>query len=211
MSKIKYYYDIEQGTQKWLDIRIGRVGGSESEPLSVKGKSASGLGVSVWKLMHKKIYELIMNETLDNDFISEAMQRGTDLEPFARDEYEVSSFNKVNQCGYIINTDFKYAGYSPDGLIGEEGMLEIKCPLHVEYIRSICEKEIPKNYYAQMQWGLLLSDRKWCDYVVYNPDFNLKKIQIQRVERDEKVLNTMKSNYFTYENEIEQRINELKK
>jgi len=62
-----------------------------------------------------------------------------------------------------------------------------------------------------MQWGLLLSDRKWCDYVVYNPDFNLKKIQIQRVERDEKVLNTMKSNYFTYENEIDQRINELKK
>ena len=175
MNEIKYFFDIEQGTKKWLDIRIGKIGGSESEPLSVKGKSANGLGVSVWKLMHKKIYEIIMNETLDNDFISEAMQRGTDLEPFAREEYEITSFNKVNQCGYIINEKYKYAGYSPDGLIGDEGILEIKCPLQVEYIRSICEKDVPKNYYAQMQWGLLLSNRKWCDYVVFNPEFDLKK------------------------------------
>lgn len=209
IGNIEYYFDIIQGTDEWHKIRMGKIGGSESEPLSVKGKSDNGLGVSVYKLMHKKIFEIVKKESPDSSFISEAMYRGMDLEPFARNEYEINSFKKVDECGYIYNSNYKYAGYSPDGLVGNDGIIEIKCPLHTEYIRSICEKTIPKNYYAQMQWGLLLSNRKYCDYVVYNPDFDLKKIQVQRVDRDEELINTMIFNYKTFEVEIETRLTNL--
>ena len=128
-EKVTIYNDIYQRTEEWHNIRLGRVGGSESSVLSVKGKSESGLGAAAFTLLYEKAYELIQEEPVKENIVTFAMQRGMDLEPEAIHEYELSKMVKVDQVGYILNSDMKYAGYSPDGLVGEDGLIEVKCCL----------------------------------------------------------------------------------
>jgi putative phage-type endonuclease len=203
MSKITIHNDIHQRTEEWYKIRLGRVGGSESSVLSVKGKSQSGLGAAAFTLLYEKAYEIIQKEPVKENIVTFAMQRGMDLEPEAIHEYELIKMVKVDQVGYILNSDFKYAGYSPDGLVGEDGLIEVKCPGNSEFMRQIITMEIPKQYLCQMQWGMFLSNRSWCDYVVYNPDYTKSPLYIDRVDRNDKMIETLKANYISFESELD--------
>jgi putative phage-type endonuclease len=202
-EKVTIYNDIHQRSEEWYNIRLGRVGGSESSVLSVKGKSESGLGAAAFTLLYEKAYELIQEEPVKENIVTFAMQRGMDLEPEAIHEYELSKMVKVDQVGYILNSDYKYAGYSPDGLVGEDGLIEVKCPGNSEFMRQIITNEIPKQYFCQMQWGMFISGRKWCDYVVYNPDYHKSPLYIDRVDRIEKTIETLKANYLAFESELD--------
>ena len=202
-EKVTIYNDIHQRSEEWYNIRLGRVGGSESSVLSVKGKSESGLGAAAFTLLYEKAYELIQEEPVKENIVTFAMQRGMDLEPEAIHEYELTKMAKVDQVGYILNSDYKYAGYSPDGLVGEDGLIEVKCPGNSEFMRQIITNEIPKQYLCQMQWGLFLSGRKWCDYVVYNPDYTKSPLYVDHVERSEKMIEALKANYLAFESELD--------
>ena len=202
-EKVTIYNDIHQRSEEWYNIRLGRVGGSESSVLSVKGKSESGLGAAAFTLLYEKAYEIIQEEPVKENIVTFAMQRGMDLEPEAIHEYELSKMVKVDQVGYILNSDFKYAGYSPDGLVGEDGLIEVKCPGNSEFMRQIITNEIPKQYFCQMQWGMFISGRKWCDYVVYNPDYDKSPLYIDRVDRSDKTIETLKANYIAFESELD--------
>jgi len=202
-NKITIHTDIHQRSEEWHEIRLGRVGGSESNVLSVKGKSESGLGAAAFTLLYEKAFEIIQKEPVKENIVTFAMQRGMDLEPEAIHEYELNKMVKVDQVGYILNSDYKYAGYSPDGLVGENGLIEIKCPGNSEFMRQIITKEIPKPYLCQMQWGMFLSGRNWCDYVVYNPDYTKSPLYIDRVDRNDKIIETLKANYLAFENELD--------
>ena len=202
-EKVTIYNDIHQRSEEWHNIRLGRVGGSESSVLSVKGKSESGLGAAAFTLLYEKAYEIIQEEPVKENIVTFAMQRGMDLEPEAIHEYELSKMVKVDQVGYILNSDYKYAGYSPDGLVGEDGLIEVKCPGNSEFMRQIITNEIPKQYFFQMQWGMFISGRKWCDYVVYNPDYDKSPMYIDRVDRIEKTIETLKANYLAFESELD--------
>jgi len=202
-EKVTIYNDIHQRSEEWYNIRLGRVGGSESSVLSVKGKSESGLGAAAFTLLYEKAYELIQEEPVKENIVTFAMQRGMDLEPEAIYEYEMAKMVKVDQVGYILNSDYKYAGYSPDGLVGEDGLIEVKCPGNSEFMRQIITNEIPKQYFCQMQWGMFISGRKWCDYVVYNPDYHKSPLYIDRVDRIEKTIETLKANYLAFESELD--------
>ena len=203
-EKVTIYNDIHQRSEEWHNIRLGRVGGSESSVLSVKGKSESGLGAAAFTLLYEKAYEIIQEEPVKENIVTFAMQRGMDLEPEAIHEYELSKMVKVDQVGYILNSDYKYAGYSPDGLVGEDGLIEVKCPGNSEFMRQIITNEIPKQYFFQMQWGMFISGRKWCDYVVYNPDYDKSPMYIDRVDRIEKTIETLKANYLAFESELDE-------
>lgn len=161
-----YYHNITQGTDEWHEIRAGHVGGSEAHALFVKGKG-SILGVSAISLVYEKVGEMFTGpvEMLGNY----AMQRGNELEPQARAAYTLDTFTNVDQCGYIEAG--RFVGYSPDGLIGDDGLIEIKCPMAPEFARFAHTREIDPKHYAQMQWGLWITGRDWCDYVMYHPDF----------------------------------------
>ena len=158
-------HKFEQGSEDWFDIRLGRVGGSEAEPFLTKSES---IGPGIATLVYKKVAEKLTGQT-KTFFVSEDMQRGTDLEPLARKEYENKKFTKVDEVGYISKGDF--FGVSPDGLVGDDGMIEIKCPSGAEYIRFFDSQKIKKAYIAQIHWSLWITGRKWCDLFVYNPDF----------------------------------------
>lgn len=174
--------DFRQWSDEWYQIRFGRIGSSEAAPLLVNGKGDGGIGAGMRTLIYKKAAELLTAGPVDSDYTSPAMERGIEMEPLARQRYAEEKFCSVQQVGYISLGD--HAGYSPDGLIGEDGLIELKCPGSVEYVRFFDTQEIDASHLAQMQWGLFVSGRQWCDYVVYNPDFRPDMVVV-RVWPDE--------------------------
>jgi hypothetical protein len=117
----------------------------------------------------------------EDAFISAAMQRGTDLEPLARKRYEAEKFTTVEQVGYVSKGEF--LGVSPDGLVGDVGGIEIKCPGGTEFVRFMDTEEIDKKYMAQCQWAMYLTGRGWWDFVMFHPEFE-KDILIKRLYQD---------------------------
>ncbi len=163
---IKYYYDIEQGTDAWYDARLGLITASNINTLlTPKGKPATGQKVKMYA------YELAAQRTrwlVDNTFQSFDMERGHIQEGIARNYYS-DAFEDVRECGFITNTDlgFKW-GASPDGLVGEDGGIEIKSRLSKFQIKTVCEDEVPDEYMNQIQATMLVSGRKWIDFVSYS-------------------------------------------
>lgn len=97
------------------------------------------------------------------------MEHGIEYEPLAREAYENIKFIKTTRVGYVQHLD--HLGYSPDDFVGEDGLVEYKCLSGPEFVRYSLWGKIDKKHFAQMQWGLWITKRKWCDYVVYHPDF----------------------------------------
>jgi hypothetical protein len=201
--------DIIQRSEEWHQIRLGRLGGTDAEALLVKGKSNNGLGTGAMSILYKKLYETITGLPADEEkFLSYAMQRGMDLEPYAIKEYESIKMVEVKQIGYVSFAEF--FGYSPDGFVDQDGLIEVKCPQGPEYMRMISGGDIQPGYIAQMQWGMLLTGRDWCDFIVYNPEVKQKPIMIQRKERDETKIELLQDAMRNYLDEMEARLEYIK-
>ena len=122
---------------------------------------------------------------------SEAMQRGNDLEPLAKERYFQETFGAIRSITMFISDCSNY-GYSPDGLIGDDGLIEIKCPLATTHANYLLNNKLPTDYLQQVQGGLWVSGRKWCDFVSYHPNFKENDIFIIRVDRDEEYIKLLK-------------------
>lgn len=172
-------HTMEQGSQEWKDIRLGKVTASK-----FADAMAGGTGATKFKLMDALLGELESGEP-EPRYIDKNMEWGTENEPFAREEYQDTFGVKVVQVGFVELNEF--VGVSPDGLVGEDGLLEIKCPkisTHVKYRR---ENKFPTTYKKQVQGQLWVTDRKWCDFVSYNPT-SKEPLWRVRVVRDEKLI-----------------------
>ena len=206
------YHDVQQGSDAWLHIKSGKFGGTTAGTFTVKGKSADGIGAGLRSLIYRKAAQTVTGPDLDG-FTSKAMQRGNDLEPFARKRYEMENFVDVAQIGYIQRGE--YFGVSPDGLVGEDGAIEIKClegPAWVEwYVDGQTVDCIPKDYYNQMQWLMFITGREWCDYVVFNPDFAPLDYTQIRVERDDSVISTFAEKCIFVADEMTRILNKVAK
>lgn len=172
-----------QGTPEWLASRLGCPSGSGfSNLITATGKpSASADGY-----INQLIAELITGETTYVK-TTEWMQRGTELEPMARDYYTLATGNEVNEVGFCKH-DRLETGVSPDGLIGDKGGLEIKCPApatHVAYLRS---GGLPTKYKQQVQGCMWITERDWWDFVSYNETM---PALIVRVERDQDYIDAL--------------------
>ena len=193
-----------QGTLEWLQARAGNITGSVAymlmtKPRSKADKEAGNLSATAIAYLKKKAVEIYADADympLDLGNASADMRRGNELEDEAVGAYlnaagiDFWDFHHPDfvQCG-------PYLGFSPDGLVGDDGMIEVKCPTSknaiFDYwtIKSASDlKRIKKEYYWQIQYTLLLTGRQWCDFIVYTPQFGDKKslyyIRIERVEED---------------------------
>lgn len=189
--KPQYHFDIQQNTPEWNAIRRGRVGGSSCSVLTTlptKAEQAKGLVLSKGAY---SLAESIASDHLgyfdpnDEGYMNQAMMAGHEYEPYAADAYALHTFQTVTECGYVSSGD--YLGYSPDRLVGDDGILEIKCPGGKEFVRVASTGIIKPAYVDQMQFGLFVSGRKWCDHVTYN-QFDGTFI-IHRFERDQHAMN----------------------
>jgi putative phage-type endonuclease len=172
---MKIYQTLEQGTKEWHVVRLGKLTASKASAIATNGKGLQ-------TLVFEKVEELLTREFKET-FKSKEMERGNELEPKARNAYELETGNIVQEVGFIEQD--QYSGCSPDGLVSDDGLVEIKCPNFRTYFEYMESGKINPTYYAQMQMQMLISDRKYCDYVVYHPDFKKNPIIIKRVERDE--------------------------
>ena len=202
------HYEIEQGSEEWFDMRLGRLGSSEASVLLVEGKSESGLGTGAITLLVKKISESITGEFASSDYKSPDMEHGNEYEPFARSAYENIKFEKTTRVGYVSKSD--HFGYSPDDFVGDDGLVEYKCLSGPEFVRYSLFGVIDKKHLAQMQWGLWMTKRKWCDYVVYHPDF-LNRCVIKTVLPDPAKQATFDKMAHVFEEEVKKGILKMNK
>jgi putative phage-type endonuclease len=170
---------FDQGSPEWLAERAGRVTASAIGNV-LMAKSTAGYQNYLAQL----ICERLTGQPVET-FKSDAMQYGVETEAQARAFYELESGNEVTQCGFIPHPALVWAGASPDGLIGDLGLVEIKCPQPAKHIKNLMGGTIDKAYSLQMQWQMECTGREWCDFVSFNPSFpDHLQIYIQRVERD---------------------------
>lgn len=193
------FHDVVQGSEDWHALRLGRLGGSDAHALLVNGKSENGIGEGLKTILYKKVAEIVAGWTA-SEFVNSDMERGLELEPLARRCYEDTHMLTVRQIGYISLGE--YIGYSPDGLVGEDGLIEIKCPAAPEFVRFSLERAIDPKHLAQMHWGMFVSGRSWCDYVVYHPDF-ANEMVVTRVLSDADVIARIGQKVKVYNDTIE--------
>lgn len=185
--------DIVQGSDEWLRVRLGLVTASKlHNMITPKKEEISDAKIQTYA---KVLSVEVGYNDLDSDFKSAAMQDGNDKEPDVRQLYQEEAFTLVEQVGFIMSDCGNY-GYSPDGLVGDDGLIEIKCQKankHCEFL--INKREIPFEYKCQMQGGMFITGRKWCDYVVYNDQIKDKSKQliIKRVFRDEEFIKKLEA------------------
>lgn len=156
---------MEQRTDEWFKARLGKV--TASRIADVIGKTKSGYGAARKNYMAQLLCERLTG-TREEVYINAAMQRGTDLEAKARATYMLLTGELVEEVGFVKHPIISMAGASPDGLINDDGLIEIKCPntaTHLEFLRT---KKPKSEYILQMQWQMACTGRSWCDFVSYD-------------------------------------------
>ena len=196
--------DFSQGTAEWLAQRAGRVTASAISNCMM-AKTTAGYQ----NYQAQLICERLTGQPVEG-FKSAAMERGTELEPQARAFYELESGMTVSEVGFVSHPALDGAGASPDGLVGSDGLVEIKCPEAAKHIKNLMGGTIDKGYALQMQWQMECTGRDWCDYVSFNPDFpDHLKISIRRVQRNAGVCEELKAATTTFLAEMESKLRVL--
>lgn len=189
--------DIIQQSEEWYKIRRGKITASHATAIANCGK---GLDNYILEVM-ADYFSCAEKEQFSNKHT----ERGNELEPIARSIYEIETGNTVKQVGFIEYND--YVGCSPDGLVGDDGGIEIKCPDDKEYFKLLLEyvffKEgaISSDYMWQVQMNLLITERKWWDLIFYNPNYK-QTIIVFRIYPDEEAHKKLKQGFIIAEKKI---------
>lgn len=177
MMKPKYHFEIEQGTPEWHKIKELKMSASHATAIMTNGK---GLRTLVEELI-TDYYSSDNYEEFTNKIQNKHIERGNEYEQKARTIYELETGNEVKQVGFVELDEF--TGVSPDGLVGEDGLIEIKNPANKEFMRLALTGKIDSNHLNQMQMQMYVTGRKWCDYFVFNPNYEPCFIR-KRVQAD---------------------------
>ena len=166
-------YNFPQNTPEWYEVRLGKLTASRAQAIGNCGK---GLETLCWE----KAAEIITGK-LPEQIESEDIRRGHELENEARGAYSIETGRPVEQVGFVEYS--KYAGCSPDGLV-KDGLIEIKCKNDVNHLKLLTRQKPESEYMWQMQMQMLVTKRRWCDFVSYNPHFVDKPLIIIRIDQD---------------------------
>lgn len=174
-------HNVEQGTDEWFKLRL-------EHPLTASHAQAIGnAGKGLETLCWEKIAERESKGEKER-YTNEHLERGNELESEARAIYELETGNAVSEIGFITDKSIsEVAGVSPDGLVGKDGLVEIKCFADTKHFKmTIKGITIESQYMWQMQMQLLFSGRKWVDFVVYNPNYE-QSLLVERVYPDKEM------------------------
>jgi hypothetical protein len=176
--------DCEQNSAEWFWARTGRITASRMSDLMATLKRG-GEAASRRDYRAQLIAERLTGKTEDR-YLSKEMQFGIEQEPFARTAYEIRTENTVDQAGFIFHPRLDFSGASPDGLIGQDGGLELKCPKTTTHLAYMTAGTIPEEHQYQMLWNMACADREWWDFASFDPRLPEKlRLFIVRMPRDE--------------------------
>ncbi len=191
-------HKCKQGSLKWFKLKLGKLSASNAQVISADG---AGLVTLVYKTVAE-----ILSGAREDTYVNPDMERGNEQEDTARSAYEMETGNMVKQVGFCELDE--YVGASPDGLVADDGLFEVKCPKASNYVKLLHTKKIDTGYIWQMQMQMLVTDRKWVDYVVFHENF--KDLIIIRVERDEKAIEKLWAGLGSGVSQIKQILKEVK-
>lgn len=195
-----------QGSIEWLRMRAGKV--TASRVADVIAKTKSGYSTS----RENYLTELVIERfgVLTESFTNSAMQHGTETEPLARSNYELKNGVMVQEIAFMPHPAIANASASPDGLLGNDGLLEIKCPNSATHFNYLLAGVVPDKYKPQMAWQMACTNRKWCDFVSFDnrvPE-GLQYFEI-RYERDDIFIATLENEITEFLKEVDARYNQL--
>lgn len=199
---------LEQRSAEWFAARLGKVTASRVADLMAKTKS--GPSASRANYMADLIVERLTGQKAEG-FTSAAMQWGTDTEPQARAAYEFHTDAEVVEEGFCLHQAIPDFGASPDGLVGDVGLLEIKCPNTAAHLDVLLTGTVPAKYVTQMQAQMACTGRAWCDFVSFDPRMpGEMQMFLKRVHRDDAFIAEMEGEVSAFLTELAQKLDALR-
>ena len=199
---------VQQGSQEWFALRAGKV--TASRVADILAKTKTGPSAS----RQNYLIELALQRTtgiIQESYTNAAMEWGTQTEPQARVAYEVNTNNFVDQVAFIDHPNIAWFGCSPDGLVSDRGLVEIKCPnsaTHWEYFKA---KKAPNKYVIQMQAQMAVTGRDWCDFISFDPRMpDRSQLLIAQVPKDSEFILFMEAEIKQFLSEVEVEVNLMK-
>lgn len=198
---------LEQRTAEWHAARCGKVTASRIVDVMAKGKSGEATTRAGYKAeLAREILTGIQGESFSNV----AMRWGTETEPFARSAYEAANDAFIDQVMFVDHPRIPMAGASPDGMIGADGLAEIKCPDTKQHIESLLGAAIKRDYQLQMQWQMACTERQWCDFVSYDPRMpEGLQLKVIRVQRDDVLIREIEIEVMQFRVEVDAMVKSL--
>ena len=200
---------MDQRTDEWFAARLGKV--TASRVADVIAKTKTGPSASRENYATQLVLERLTNKQAES-YTNSAMQWGTETEPMARQAYELKRGLFVNETGFVDHPTIEMCGASPDGLVGADGLIEIKCPNSATHMETILTQKVPAKYIPQMMWQMSCTGRNWCDFVSFDPRFpeNLQ-IFIERVTYDPTYVRMLELEITQFLDEVTKKVEILRK
>jgi hypothetical protein len=196
-----------QGTPEWLAERAGKVTASMISNVMMKPETAGFRDYQA-----QLVAVILTGKPQGSDFTSAAMQFGTETEPLARSAYEAETGFSVDEVGFCQHPAIERSGASPDGLVGNSGLVEIKCPKVATHLAYLIADVVPAAYKNQMQWQMACTGRDWCDFVSFRPDLpEHLQLFIIRFKRDLARILELETSVIAFLDGVDKMINQLKK
>jgi len=200
---------MEQRSDEWFAARLGKV--TASRVADVIAKTKTGPSASRENYATQLVLERLTNKQAES-YTNAAMQWGTETEPMARQAYELKRGLFVNETGFVDHPTIEMSGASPDGLVGTDGLIEVKCPNSATHMETMLTQKVPVKYIPQMMWQMACTGRNWCDFVSYDPRFpeNLQ-IFIERVTYDPTYVRMLELEITQFLDEVTKKVEILRK
>lgn len=198
---------IMQGTPEWFAARLGKV--TASRVADVIAKTKAGYSASRENYLVELALERITG-TRQESFTNDAMRWGTDNEPLARAAYEAHTGELVEEVGMVAHPRIEQTGASPDGLVGSDGLIEIKCPNSATHIRTLRTGKPEGKYITQMQWQLACTGRAWCDFISFDPRMpEYLQLFVTRIKRDDALIQELEAEVAKFLGELQAMVDSL--
>lgn len=198
-----------QGTPEWLQERCGFATASRLSDIMAKIKTGEAASRATYRA---ELVAQRLTNTMPESYTNAAMQHGTEFEPFARAAYEILRSEIVTEVGFIKHPVIDWTGASPDGLVGDDGLIEIKCPNTATHIDYLLKGAVPAKYQPQMLWQMACTGRKWCDFASYDPRMPVElQLFVVRFERDDLRLKEAETEVIAFLGEVESTVKALER
>ncbi len=198
---------LEQRSPEWFAIRIGRI--TASRMGDVMAKTKTGWGASRKDYRRELVYERLTGEAWPRS-PSEAMRWGTNHEAEAREVYarriKFLNDSMVEEVGFCLHPALPFSGASPDGLVGTEGLLEVKCPNLATHLDTIERGSVTNEHQLQCQWQMACTGRQWVDFCSYDPRWALQPLFIKRVKRDADKIAELENEVMAFSAEVDDKV-----
>lgn len=198
---------VVQGSAEWFGMRLGKA--TASKIADVVARTKSGYSASRANYAAHLICERLTG-TPTETFSNAAMQWGTDHEPDARDAYAFLADVDVAEVAFVQHPKIAMAGASPDGLVGDDGLVEIKCPNTATHIEALRTGAVADKYVVQMLWQMACTGRQWCDFVSFDPRMPEEmRLLVKRLYRDDVRIKQLEAEVISFLDEIDAALAEL--